>query len=120
MLAEHWGLHGLERGVLTRHGFNDLTRTRWTPRGEHGEGVATRPELNLCREHGEVVVTSTEFARLKGARTAKSARAAKGRARRSKLKPSPKTAGTLKTSPKKIGTLKPSPEGQRPLQQPPA
>jgi hypothetical protein len=105
MLAEHWGLHGLERGVLTRHGFNDLTRTRWTPRGEHGEGVATRPELNLCREHGEVVVTSTEFARLKGAR---------------KLKPSPKTAGTLKTSPKKIGTLKPSPEGQRPLQQPPA
>ena len=45
-----------ERGVLTRRGFDDLTRTGLKLRGEHGEGVATRPELNLCREHGEVVV----------------------------------------------------------------
>jgi hypothetical protein len=78
LLAQHWGLHGRERGVLTRRGFDDLKHAGFKSRGEHGEGVATRPELNLCSEHGEVVMTSTECARRKGAR------AAKGGARRKK------------------------------------
>jgi hypothetical protein len=53
--------------VLTRRGFDDLTRTGLISRGDHGEGVATRPELILFGEHCEAVVTIAEFARRKGA-----------------------------------------------------